>query len=46
MKLNKYLILNSFFEDKTVSLDVGKLIQKGRVEKEWTQKDLATVCAF
>jgi len=27
---------------QTVSLDVGKLIQKGRVDKEWTQKDLAT----
>lgn len=27
---------------QTVSLDVGRLIQKGRQEKGWTQKDLAT----
>ncbi|XP_065067975.1 endothelial differentiation-related factor 1 homolog isoform X2 [Rhopilema esculentum] len=26
----------------TITLDVGKIIQKARVEKEWTQKDLAT----
>jgi len=26
----------------TVGLDVGKLIQKGRQDKGWTQKDLAT----
>eukprot|EP00112_Aurelia_sp_Birch-Aquarium-sp1_P021745 Seg593.3 transcript_id=Seg593.3/GoldUCD/mRNA.D3Y31 product="Endothelial differentiation-related factor 1" protein_id=Seg593.3/GoldUCD/D3Y31 len=30
------------FHHQTVSLDVGKLIQKIRMEKEWTQKDLAT----
>ena len=28
---------------ETVSLDVGKVIQKGRNDKGWTQKDLATV---
>jgi len=27
---------------ETVSLDVGKLIQQGRIAKEWTQKELAT----
>ncbi len=27
----------------TVGLDVGKLIQRGRQEKEFTQKDLANV---
>nr|CAG4645255.1 EOG090X0ILG [Leptodora kindtii] len=27
---------------ETVSLDVGKVIQKGRNDKGWTQKDLAT----
>ena len=28
--------------DETVSLDLGKLIQKGRSEKKLTQKELAT----
>ena len=28
---------------ETVSLDVGKLIQKGRMAKELSQKELATV---
>lgn len=32
-----------FSADKTVSMEVGKLIQKCRTEKELTQKDLATV---
>lgn len=27
-----------------ISLDVGKLIQKGRQDKGWSQKDLATKC--
>ena len=29
--------------DERVSLDVGKIIQKGRVDKKMSQKDLATV---
>lgn len=32
--------------DQTVSLDVGKLIQKCRMEKEWSQKELATVISL
>ena len=42
------LIFKLHFNDllilvETVSLDVGKLIQKGRTEKGLTQKELATV---
>ena len=29
-----------------ISLDVGRLIQQGRQQKEMTQKDLATVCDY
>ena len=38
-------ILNLFcgITDERVSLDVGKLIQKGRMDKKMSQKDLATV---
>jgi ribosome-binding protein aMBF1 (putative translation factor) len=31
------------FADERVSLDVGKIIQKGRMDKKMSQKDLATV---
>lgn len=32
--------------DDTVSLDVGRLIQQGRQQKSWTQKELATVSEY
>ena len=35
--------MSFLFLDEKVSLDVGKLIQKGRMEKKLTQKELATV---
>ena len=36
-------IVELLISDERVSLDVGKLIQKGRMEKKMSQKDLATV---